>query len=125
MKQVLKNFEKSSEIFWRFKKRSYLCSRFEIEKSTLRASKEVLKNFEKSSKKIWRIGKKDLPLQPLSNRKTIRGDDKKVLKKFRKKIWWFEKFDLTLHHFPTEKNGGGTEAKIERSEPTKRKKLFL
>lgn len=47
MKQVLKNFEKNSEIFWRFKKRSYLCSRFEIEKSTLRASKEVLKNFEK------------------------------------------------------------------------------
>ena len=28
-KQVLKNFEKSSEIFWRFRKMTYLCTRFE------------------------------------------------------------------------------------------------
>ena len=48
-KQVLKNFEKSSEIFWRFKKRTYLCGRFEIEKND---SKKKQKGSEKSRKNL-------------------------------------------------------------------------
>ena len=41
----------------------------------------------------------------------LSGDrDKRFLEKFFEKsslkIWWFEKFALPLHHFPTSKNGG-------------------
>ena len=30
--EVLKNFEKSSEKFWRFRKKTYLCTRFDEER---------------------------------------------------------------------------------------------
>ena len=50
------------------------------------------------------IQKNDLPLHPLRIRNTVRNDKKKgsekILKNSFKKIWWFKKYDLSLHHFP-------------------------
>lgn len=46
-KQVLKNFEKSSKIFWRFGKMTYLCTRFEYEIRFETIRKKVLKISEK------------------------------------------------------------------------------
>ena len=46
-KQVLKNFEKSSEILWRFRKMTYLCTRFECNTRFETIRKKVLKKFWK------------------------------------------------------------------------------
>ena len=44
-KQVLKNFGKSSEILWRFRKMTYLCTRFECNTRFEAIRKKVLKKF--------------------------------------------------------------------------------
>ena len=74
-KQVLKNFGKSSEILWRFRKMTYLCTRFECNTRFEAIRKKVLKKF-------W-----------------------KILKNSFKKIWWFENKHLSLHRFPLKNRG--------------------
>ena len=76
-KQVLKNFEKSSEILWRFRKMTYLCTRFECNTRFETIRKKVLKN---SFKKIWWFENKHLSLHhfPLKNRGQNSGRGRKA-----------------------------------------------
>ena len=80
-KQVLKNFEKSSEILWRFRKMTYLCTRFECNTRFETIRKKVLKKFWKIlSKKIWWFENKHLSLHhfPLKNRGQNSGRGRKA-----------------------------------------------
>ena len=49
---------------------------------------------------------------------------KKVLKNSFKKIWWFKKYDLSLHHFPL-KNRGQNNGESRKAKPGKKKEIVL
>ena len=69
--------------------------------SSMRASQSgVLKKFWKKLQNIWRVEKFALSLHPLSPQKRKHGSEKKKFENFSKKIWWFGKKVLPLHHFP-------------------------
>ena len=80
-KQVLKNFEKSSEILWRFRKMTYLCTplrmQHTVRNDTKKGSEKILKN---SFKKIWWFENKHLSLHhfPLKNRGQNSGGGRKA-----------------------------------------------
>ena len=59
---------------------------------------------------------------------TVRNDTKKgsekILKNSFKKIWWFKKYDLSLHHFPL-KNRGQDNGESRKAESGKKKEIVL
>ena len=132
-KQVLKQQKQGLENFWkifkkkicRFGKSPYLCTRFGWKTGASDTKKGSDKILKKSSKKIWNFGNKFLPLQPESTARPIR---KKVLKNFWKNLskrFGGSKNNTYLCTTFRWKTAVGTKAKIERSDPPKRKKLFL
>ena len=68
-KLVLINFEKSSEIFWRFRKKHYLCTRFDEILETEHLKKGSWKILKKIFKKDLVVQKIILTFAPLSAKK--------------------------------------------------------
>ena len=125
-KQVLKNFWKIFKKRFADSEKVLTFAPASVERPVRVIQKKVLTKFwKKSSKKIWNFGNKFLPLQPESTARPIR---KKVLKNFWKNLskrFGGPKNNTYLCTTFRWKTAVGTKAKIERSDPPKRKKLFL
>ena len=80
-------------------------------------------NFEKFLRKCLEIKIKALPLHPQSGSNNDAESNKRFLEnifeKSRQKIWWFQKYDLSLHRFSALKKRvvkkTGSSSKIEYS----------
>ena len=105
----------------------YLCTRFERE-TLLRNTKTGSEKFWKKFRNLLEIQKNDLPLHPLRIRNTVRNDKRKGSENFWKnsfkKIWWFKKYDLSLHHFPL-KNRGQNSGRGRKADPGEIKEIVL
>ena len=105
----------------------YLCTRFERE-TLLRNTKTGSEKFWKKFRNLLEIQKNDLPLHPLRIRNTVRNDKRKGSENFWKnsfkKIWWFKKYDLSLHHFPL-KNRGQNNGESRKAKPGKKREFVL
>ena len=75
------------------------------EKHSSKAKKQVLKIFEKFLQKDLEKRKTCLTFATAFASKTKATFWKKKFEKSFKKIWWFEKKVLPLHHFPLRKSG--------------------
>ena len=124
-KQVLKNFWKIFKKDLQIRKKSLPLHPLRLNDRREWYKKGSDKILKKSSKKIWNFGNKFLPLQPESTARPIR---KKVLKNFWKNLskrFGGSKNNTYLCTTFRWKTAVGIKAKIERSDPPKRKKLFL
>ena len=122
-KQVLKNFEKVPKSFGDSKKELTFAAALKSKKTIRRRSRKVLKKVGKIFKKDLVVRKKVFTfaaaLKSKNDSRKKRKGSENFLKKSFEKIWWFEKVDLTLHHFPAKKMAA--EPRRRSKDPTRQK----
>ena len=105
-----KFFEKSFRKIWRLQKYELPLHRFSALKTDTPQRFLDKKFFEKKVFKLFG-GSKNLPYLCIRFRLLSGDSDKRFLEKFFEKsfqkIWWFQKYDLSLHRFSALKNMSG------------------
>ena len=120
--------KKSPRIIWKLPGKVLIFAPASREKYRSKATKTGSEKFWKKFRNLLEIQKNDLPLHPLRIRNTVRNDKRKGSENFWKnsfkKIWWFKKYDLSLHHFPL-KNRGQNNGESRKAKPGKKREFVL
>ena len=123
-----KKTEKSSRIIWKLSRKALIFAPASREKHCFGAKENGSEKFWKKVPKSFGDSEIWLTFAPASNKtECLKRCEKRFWKNSEKsfeKIWWFKKYDLSLHHFPL-KNCGQNNGESRKAETDKKKEIVL